>query len=113
MENLTFAFLHKPNWDSAVGVLDRIRARRSEIVHDSRDCQEICLFQTGHFIRGLHPANYLIRTADSFYTYPVQNFTGDKTAKKLTLITSILWLLKKIPSCSIHLSSLTATITEC
>jgi len=54
MENLTFAFLHKRNWDSAVGVWNRIRARGSEIVNDSRECQEICLFQTGHFTSGVH-----------------------------------------------------------
>jgi len=69
MENLTFAFLHKRNWDSVIGVVNRIRARRSEIVHDSREYQEICLFQTGHFMSGVHSVNYLTRTADSFYTH--------------------------------------------
>lgn len=70
--------------------MDRTRARRSEIVHDSRECQEIYIFQTGHFMPGVHPANYRIQLL-YLYTHPVQNFPGDKSAKKLTLITSILW----------------------
>ena len=69
MENLTFAFLHKRNWDSVVGVVDRIGARGPEIVQDSKECQEICLFQKGHFMSGVHPASYLIHMGDIFYTY--------------------------------------------
>ena len=62
MENLTFAFLHKRNWDS---VVDRIGARGPEIVQDSKEC----LFQKGHFMSGVHPASYLIHMGDIFYTY--------------------------------------------
>jgi len=41
MENLTFAFLYKRNWDSVVGVLDRIRSRGLKIVQDYREYSSI------------------------------------------------------------------------